>query len=113
MASEEKVTTPAISFRHQITDNRQPHPFYTQLLEQANETDGGGCLYCDFVEQAHMPSTEAVAAFLLSKALNAARDRDTDQMMFWQRAYLDVRSLLKIGFDFDAYLVNRGCGPAC
>jgi len=38
---------------------------------------------------------------------NAARDRDSDEMMYWQRAYLDTRCLLKVGFDFDAYFENR------
>jgi hypothetical protein len=106
MASEEKVTIPAISFRHQITDHRQRHPFYVELLEQADK-NGSGSLYRDFVEQAHSPSTESVCAFLLFQAIGAARDRNSDEMMYWQRAYLDVKSFLRIGFDFDTYFENR------
>ena len=66
------------------------------------------CPYCS--GDNHVPSTEAVCAFLLFKAIEAARDSDSDEMMFWQRAYLDVRSILKIGFDFDTYFENHKLG---
>lgn len=86
--------------------NQKPHPFYTQLLEHATEIYGDAPEeWCE--EQEPSPSTESVCAFLLFKAIEGARDRDSDEMMYWQRAYLEVRTLLKIGFDFDAYFENR------
>jgi len=96
----ESFTTPRNSYSQPVpekTISGQPHPFYVEILEQADE---------------RVPSTESVCKFLLSRAIGAARDRNSDEMMFWQRPYLDVKSLLRIGFDFDTYYEKCRCGAA-